>query len=101
MARAKNSATKVTKRRRRAIAHPVYGPLHPWRVCPIGQHLVRAHPRAGTKGVITFCRNNPSRRDQIYLHEIQEIAERQFDNLSGLPSSNDLGFPNGNEYDAL
>ena len=87
-------------KRKRKI-RPVFGPLHPWRLCPIGQHRVRDHARRGTKGVKQFCRKNPSGRDQIYLHEIQEVAEREFKNLDGPPCAYDLDFPNGNEYDAL
>jgi len=88
---------KILSRKHR----PKFGPLHPWRECPNGQHWVRPHPRVGTKGVKGFCRNNPSGRDQIYLPEIKKITETEFDELSGPPCSFDLGFPNGNEYDSL
>ncbi len=44
---------------------------------------------------------NPSGRDQIYLHEIQDIADREFEKIVGPPCSHDLDFPDGNEYDAL
>lgn len=87
--------------RKRKNQRPVFGPLHPWRECPTGQHWVRPHARKGTKGVKGFCRNNPSGRDQIYLPEINKIADAEFQKLTGSPCSYDLGFSNGNDYDSL
>jgi len=101
MAKATVRPIKPSPKRPKRKQRRLYGPLHPWRVCPIGQHWVRAHERRGTKGVAAHCRNNPSGRDQIYLDEIQEIAEREFAKLDGAPCAYDLDFPNGSEYDAL
>ncbi|MFN7683944.1 MAG: lytic transglycosylase domain-containing protein [Oligoflexia bacterium] len=74
---------------------------HEWRLCPLGKHWVKAHPRTGTKGIRGHCRSNPSGKDQIYLDEIREIAHRNFSHLVGRPSSNRLGFPQGNKFDEL
>ncbi len=98
----RNIQQKTTgKKKRRKKLHPLFGPLHPWRECPIGQHWVRPHLRVGTKGVKGFCRNNSSGRDQIYVPEIKKITENEFGNLKGPPCSYDLGFSDGNEYDLL
>lgn len=91
----------MAERNRKRKQRPVYGPLHPWRICPIGEHWVRAHQRQGTRGVAGHCRKNPSGRDQIYLQEIRELTEREFSKLQGAPCADDLGFASGNEYDAL
>ena len=82
--------------------------LHPWRICPIGQHWVSPHPlqiRATTgnpKGVTIrhgHCRSNPSKKDQLYPDEIRGIAKGHFGRLRKLPAPNKLGRANGNDYD--
>ena len=84
----------------RKRGRPLFGPLHPWRLCPIGEHRVRAHERQGTKGVSTHCRKNSSHRDQIYDHEMHRIAEEFFPTINGPPSPDKLGFKKyENEFD--
>lgn len=82
---------------------------HPWRKCPLGKHwrretIVRQHKRNGKivkrhirKGT---CAENFSRKDQIYTEELVLIA-RRFSDLKGPPSSDDLGYKYGNNYDEL
>ncbi len=79
--------------------------VHPWRVCPAGEHWVRIHPRdvpkGGTTTVTGHCRTNPSRKDQIYALELTKIAEKYFNDVSSLPAADDLGYRRGNEYDRV
>jgi hypothetical protein len=92
--------------------------VHPWRLCPVGEHWVRvhemrvavsdAHPDGKTIRR-TGCRNNPVRGKkksviQDYLHpdEIQLIAEERFSDLTGPPASGKLSeFGNSDKYDDL
>ena len=83
---------------------------HPWRMCPAGEHWVVTHPRHVTpskknpKGVTIVeghCRDNPSRKDQIYPEEIQKIALKHFNKLKYLPVSDNLDRKKGNDYDKL
>ena len=85
--------------------------IHRWRICPLGQHWVREHPRrvrpsrrhplGGMTSVAGHCRDNPSHKDQMYSDEISEIALTKFNSLKGAPRASKLGFPNENEYDSL
>lgn len=81
------------------------GKAHPWRMCPQGQHWVRNHQRRTPKGSQTtvhgHCRANPSQKDQIYSFELAEISKRHFNKVRFMPSSDDLGYRRGNEYDRL
>jgi len=70
-------------------------PVHPWRMCPGGQHYRRhtnvsaytrtdgteigVHPRRGT------CANNPSGKDQLYTEEMEQIAGQYFDTFKLVP----------------
>ncbi|MEW6055924.1 MAG: hypothetical protein AB1540_04850 [Bdellovibrionota bacterium] len=83
---------------------------HPWRLCPAGQYWVRTHPRhvqpspknpTGLTEVEGHCKTNPSRKDQIYLDEIGQIATDQFSRLKGSPKADDLDYPKGNDFDVL
>lgn len=48
------------------------------------------------------CRLNPSRKDQLYSDEIEEISEYRFGNLKSGPCPDKLGFGNkGSKYDSL
>jgi hypothetical protein len=87
-------------------------PVHPWRVCPYGEHWVRTHPlhvppsKTHPEGSITtrheYCARNPSGKDQLYPEEIQEIAKQNFANLKNKPCPIDLGYHNkGDKYDDL
>lgn len=84
--------------------------VHPWRVCPLGQHWVRTHPMrippgqknpSGTTIRDGHCANNPSRKDQLYRDEIQLITQKHFWRLKGLPTPNKLKYDNGNDFDPL
>jgi hypothetical protein len=83
---------------------------HPWRLCPFGEHWVRRHPKHLGSGRITdhdgHCRNNKKSKSEFYhANELKLMAETQFDSLRSqpevMPSSDSLGFPNGNQYDLL
>src|SRR3989338_2890767 len=85
---------------------------HPWRLCPPGRHWVRTHPLAippskkDPTGYMTtrhgHCADNPTKRDQLYPDEIQEISEQNFSNVKEKPCSLDLGYgENGHTYDDL
>jgi hypothetical protein len=78
--------------------------LHPWRVCSIGEHWVSPHTVNRHNKVIFrrgHCRANSSRKDQLYPEEMNKIFEEQFSNVKRLPSSDNLGKKNGNNYDAI
>ena len=77
------------------------GNRHPWRLCPLGQYWVRPHDRIGTRGVVGHCRTNPSKKDQIYFDELQEIARLYFKSLKGGLGSARLGYSQGNKFDEL
>lgn len=51
---------------------------NPWRVCPIGEHWVRRHPKQLRTGKITdhdgHCRINPSKKDLLKGDEMELIA---------------------------
>lgn len=85
-------------------------PVHPWRVCPYGEHWVKTHPmhvspsKTHPEGSVTIrhehCTRNPSGKDQLYPDEIQEIARHKFCNLKNKPCSLPLIFGiDGGKYD--
>lgn len=82
---------------------PASGPVHPWRLCPAGQHWRRAttvHPHVRGGHPITggprsgTCANNPSGKDQLYDLEIHEIAERHFEQFKPSPLGSIQEFKN-------
>ncbi len=83
--------------------------VHPWRVCPYGEHWVKTHPlhippsKTHPSGEITtrheHCAHTPSGKDQLYPDEIKEISNQHFSDLKNLPCSLALGFANGGKYD--
>lgn len=86
--------------------------LHPWRLCPMGEHWVREntrrvkpskkHPFERTTSVAGHCRDNPSGKDQLYSDEMEEIADYRFGDLKGGPCPLELGFgADGTRYDSL
>lgn len=88
------------------------GKVHPWRLCPAGEHWVITHPmhvppsKRHPDGCVTtrhgHCAHNPTGKDQLYPDEIKTIAACNFSKLKNLPCPNDLGFhKNGNKYDEL
>ena len=87
-------------------------PVHPWRVCPYGEHWVRTHPmhvrpsREFPEGHTTIrhdhCAVNPSKKDQLYPEEIGEIANQHFSNLKNRHCPLPLKFgSSGKRYDDL
>jgi hypothetical protein len=109
MADPKKNNHKKRGKSKRTIP-PLYGPLHPWRICPIGEHWVRDYERSGQTNkkkpggkisVRGYCRHNRTHRDLLYPDELNSIAQSFFSALTGPPDANDLGFAKGNEYDDL
>jgi len=87
-------------------------PVHPWRLCPYGEHWVSTHPmhvppsKTHPAGSITtrhqHCARNPSGKDQLYPDEIQEIARQHFSSLKNRPCSINSNFgAKESEYDNL
>ncbi len=83
---------------------------HPWRLCPIGEHWVRRHPKQLNSGKITdhdgHCRENKkSKLEFFHADELLMIAQAHFESLNSdfeaMPIPDSLGFPNGNKYDLL
>lgn len=83
---------------------------HPWRKCPIGEHWVRDHERKVEKSekkpdgitiVDAHCRNNPSRHEIFVADELHEIAKQHFKNIKTLPKPDNLGNPQGNDFDKI
>ena len=56
--------------------------LHPWRVCPYGEHWVVRHPRYPVgrqiQDVDGHCRKNPSGKDRLKGDEIELISRISF-----------------------
>jgi hypothetical protein len=83
---------------------------HPWRLCPIGEHWVRRHPKHLGAGKVTdhdgHCRKNKKIKFEFYhADELNLIAETYFKALESdpevMPAPDSLDFPNGNKYDLL
>ncbi|HVE44765.1 MAG TPA: transglycosylase SLT domain-containing protein [Gammaproteobacteria bacterium] len=94
--------------------------VHPWRICPIGQHYVKTHSehihpgREHPAGQVIIrhahCANNPSHKnhnnqdiipkDILSFEELQMIAKTYFLDLKGLPKSNVLEFTHADEFDS-
>lgn len=66
------------RRTRKILWQPEDRELHPWRVCPYGQHWVVRHPRLPVgrqlQDVDGHCRKNPSNKDQLDGQEIEFIS---------------------------
>ena len=84
--------------------------VHPWRLCPMGQHWVATHPvsvpiseknPSGQTMREGHCRKNRSNRDQMYSDEIHRIALDHFTQVAPRPKADNLGLANGNDYDDL
>ncbi len=107
MAKKKKSSPK--KKKKPLPGPPV--PVHPWRVCPYGEHWVETHPehiqpsgRHPSGSVTTrhgHCAANPSGKNQLYPEESREISRQHFSVLAIKPCPIPLEFPNGAEYDDL
>ena len=95
------------KKKKKSIKTPKTT-VHQWRVCPVGEHLVRTHPMhipatpQRPDGVTTrhvHCAANPSGKDQLYPIEINAIAEKHFANLPVRPCPIAMKFESGSKYD--
>lgn len=84
--------------------------VHPWRICPIGQHYVRTHPlhtRPGEKHpqgeIVTrhgHCADNPSHKDMLSYDEIQAMAQAHFSDLvEPIKSGSVIDFPKADIFD--
>jgi Transglycosylase SLT domain len=106
--RKKNHSKRSGRPPSRRRGRPHYGPLHPWRICPIGEHWVRTHdvrcepgPQHpyGTYIRHGHCHTNPSHRDHLYRPEMENMAKEFFPPLTGSPAPNNLEFNHGNDFD--
>ena len=86
--------------------------IHPWRLCPAGEHWVRTHnlhispSEKHPEGYDTIrhahCARNPSGKDQLYIGEIIEISDKNFSDVEPKPCSLKLKFgENGKKFDSL
>ena len=85
--------------------------IHPWRVCPYGEHQVITHPlhippsKKHPNGITTrhwHCAKNPSKKDQLYPCEIEEIANQNFSKVKNKPCALPLRFgKNGTAFDSF
>lgn len=102
----------VKKKSKYTKSKPTPKKVHPWRMCPYGQHWVRTHPlhvqpsKKYPDGHVTtrhaHCARNPSGKDELYPDEIQEIAVQHFSGLKKKPCPIKLDFGNaGHKYDDL
>ena len=60
---------------------------HPWRLCPIGEHWVRRHPKHLRSGKLTdhdgHCHKNKKSKTEFYhADELKIVAETYFNHLS-------------------
>lgn len=108
---------KKTKRAKVSVSNQTSGkkeqpPVHPWRICPYGEHWVRTHPlhvppsQTYPEGHETtrreHCARNPSGKDQLYPDEIQEISNMHFSVLKNRPCPSTSTFgAQGAKYDDL
>lgn len=83
---------------------------NPWRVCPIGEHWVRRHPKYLRSGKVTdhdgHCRKNPSKKDLLGADEMDFISTKKiFLNQKIKVSAKDLALglslERQNKYDDL
>ena len=100
------------KKKSKGKSKPQLPPVHPWRICPYGEHWVRTHPmhvppsEKNPEGSITtrhqHCANNPSGKDELYPEEVQKIASQNFSNLKNKPCPLTSKFGDqGSKYDDL
>jgi hypothetical protein len=103
------SNVKVEKASRKSLK---LGKVHPWRLCPSGQHWVRTHllrippskknPRGSKTTRHGHCAHNPSGKDQLYSDEIREIGHHNFKNVKDKPCPIPMGAGRaGTQYDEL
>ena len=84
--------------------------IHQWRVCPLGQHWVSDHSMKvpvslknpdGNTMRDGHCRENPSKKDQIYAGEIHQIAKKNFGRLRRMPTPYPSDAKNKNDFDRV
>jgi hypothetical protein len=86
--------------------------IHPWRLCPAGEHSVVTHPlhvppsQTSPEGKITtrhfHCAKNPSGKDELHPLEMGQISSQHFSNLNDKPCPMGFKFGDkGNQYDDL
>jgi hypothetical protein len=78
--------------------------VHPWRLCPAGQHWRRPHLRhieSKKISVTGHCVTSPGGKEWFHGEEFQEIAQRYFSGLEKKfqPKGDTLGYPDGNKFD--
>ena len=76
--------------------------IHPWRLCPAGQHCVRQHTMRVPPSKIhsasydttrrEHCACNPRGKEQLHAKEIQDMAKQHFINLPNKPCPINLNF---------
>jgi hypothetical protein len=87
-------------------------PVHPWRLCPLGQyyrtpHKQRSYVRSNGTQVRSSehpneCVINKTGKDQLYSDEISKIAAKYFPNLTDLPTGGLLPkYPDETEFDSV
>ena len=83
---------------------------HPWRICPIGEHWVKRHPKQLLSGKVTdhdgHCRKNRKSKAEYYTtDELNLMADSFFKSIASnpdfMPNPDAIGFKNGNKYDLL
>ena len=86
--------------------------VHPWRLCPLGKyyrgkHQQRSYVRKNGVSVRSSvhpneCVTNKTGKDQLYIEEIHEIANRHFGTLKNLPNSGILTqYQNESNFDSI
>lgn len=91
--------------------------IHPWRLCPIGEHYVKEHKerippsKKHPQGEIIIrhahCAINPLRKnkrtikDILSFDELQIIADTHFSDLQGPPKAGVLDYDRADEFDEL
>jgi hypothetical protein len=109
---AKKKTGKSRPRKPKKDSTPSSGtPIHPWRLCPYGEHQVVEHPRqnppskthpSGSVSTVRwYCAHNPTGRDELYVDEIKAIAGSHFSGLKNKPCSLSLDQDNGSKFDEM
>lgn len=110
----KKSSKKVSKKTVKQSVKAKALPIHPWRLCPIGEHWVKSHQmkvpvsEKNPNGITirrSHCAKNSTGKDQLYPDEIKEVSDRNFKKVTVRPCSIDLEFNKDNQlgsaYDEL
>ncbi len=56
----------VIKKTQKIDPKPTLPAVHPWRMCPYGEHWVKTHPEGSVTTRHEHCARNPSGKDQLY-----------------------------------